>query len=103
MPQEVSSLILAATEGWFTGLIATPLNPSSFSRYFKRIHRKTFTRYLNEVRVGYACKLLLEDASRITTVCCESGFSNVSNFNRQFRTIKGMTPSQYVNRYTRDR
>ncbi|MEX0274913.1 MAG: AraC family transcriptional regulator [Flavobacteriaceae bacterium] len=72
------------------------MNPSSFSRYFKRMHRKTFTRYLNEIRIGYACKLLIEDSSRITTVCFESGFNNVSNFNRQFRAIMGMTPSQYV-------
>ena len=72
------------------------MNPSSFSRFFKRTHQKTFTRYLNEIRVGFACKMLIEDASNITAICYESGFSNVSNFNRQFKAIKGMTPSVYV-------
>lgn len=72
------------------------MNTSSFSRFFKRTHRKTFTRYLNEIRVGYGCKLLLEEKSNITAVCYESGFNNVSNFNRQFKEIIGMSPSEYI-------
>lgn len=75
------------------------MNPSSFSRFFKRTHRKTFTRYLNEIRVGYACKLLIEDSDKVTAVCYESGFSNISNFNRQFKAIIGMTPTAYVQRH----
>ena len=72
------------------------MNPSAFSRYFKRIHRKTFSRYLIEIRIGYACKLLMENKSNISTVCYESGFNNLSNFNKQFRKIMGMSPSEYV-------
>src|SRR5690348_16700533 len=37
------------------------MNPASFSRYFKTVHRNTFVRFLNEVRIGYACKLLIEN------------------------------------------
>ncbi len=77
----------------------THMNPSSFSRFFKRIHRKTFTRYLNEIRVGYACKLLIEDVDNVTSICYESGFSNISNFNRQFKLITGMTPTVYIYRH----
>lgn len=76
------------------------LSVSSFSRYFKRIHRKTFTRYLNEVRTGYACKLLLEKKNSIGQICFESGFSNISNFNRQFRKIKGLAPREFVQKHT---
>ena len=75
------------------------MNPSSFSRFFKRIHRKTFTRYLNEIRIGYACKLLIEDEDNVTAICYESGFSNISNFNRQFKSITKMTPTMYIHRH----
>ncbi|WP_291870280.1 AraC family transcriptional regulator [Maribacter sp.] len=76
------------------------MNPSAFSRFFKRIHRKTFTRYLNEIRIGYACKLLLEDKNNITAICYESGFNNISNFNRHFRVITKMSPSEYIQYHT---
>lgn len=72
------------------------MNTSAFSRFFKRVNRKTFSRYLAEIRIGYACKLLLEDKSNITTICYESGFNNISNFNRQFKIIMNSTPSVYV-------
>ncbi|MDY7393994.1 AraC family transcriptional regulator [Aureibaculum sp. 2210JD6-5] len=72
------------------------MNSSAFSRFFKRMHRKTFTGYLNELRIGYACKLLIEEKQNITSICYDCGYNNISNFNRQFRKIKGMSPSQYV-------
>jgi AraC-like DNA-binding protein len=72
------------------------MNPSSFSRFFKRINRKTFSKYLNEVRIGYACKQLIENKNTITDICYESGYNNVSNFNRQFRNIVKMSPSAYL-------
>ena len=72
------------------------MNASAFSRYFKRINRKTFSRYVSEIRIGYACKLLLEDKINISAVCYESGFNNISNFNRQFKLIMNCTPSIYV-------
>ncbi|MCM4167465.1 Melibiose operon regulatory protein [Arenibacter antarcticus] len=76
------------------------MNPSAFSRFFKRIHRKTFTSYLNEIRIGYACKLLIENRDNITPVCYESGFNNISNFNRHFKSIMGMSPSAYIKLHT---
>ena len=76
------------------------MNASAFSRFFKRVHRKTFTRYLNEIRVGYACKLLMENKNSVSSVCYESGFNNISNFNRQFKSIVGMSPSDYVRLHT---
>jgi YesN/AraC family two-component response regulator len=75
------------------------MNPSAFSRFFKRIHRKGFKEYLNEIRIGYACKLLIENEHNITTICYESGFNNISNFNRQFKKIKGKSPSDYLSHY----
>ncbi|MEA1786992.1 AraC family transcriptional regulator [Arenibacter sp. GZD96] len=75
------------------------MNPSAFSRFFKRIHRKTFTTYLNEVRIGYACKLLLEQKLNITSICFESGFNNISNFNRQFKKITKSSPRTYLQQH----
>jgi len=72
------------------------MNPASFSRFFKRVNRKTFSRFLNEVRIGFACKLMIENKMDITTICFESGFNNISNFNRQFKNIKGMSPTNYI-------
>lgn len=72
------------------------MNPSAFSRYFKRIHKKTFTKYVNEVKLGYACKLLIEQKYNILEVCYRSGFNNVSNFNRQFKSLKNMNPTEYI-------
>lgn len=75
------------------------MNPSAFSRYFKSIQKKTFTQFLNEVRIGYACKLLQEHHYNIAEVCFESGYNNISNFNRQFKALKNMSPSAYVKMY----
>ncbi|MEM6629410.1 MAG: AraC family transcriptional regulator [Bacteroidota bacterium] len=72
------------------------MNKAAFSRFFKKLHRKPFTKYLNEIRVGYACKLLLEEQESITSIAYLSGFNNISNFNRQFKLIKGMSPSSYL-------
>lgn len=72
------------------------MTPQAFSRYFKERTRKTFVSFLNEVRIGYACQLLTESDMDISRICYECGYSNLSNFNRQFKRIKSMTPSQYM-------
>lgn len=72
------------------------MNKSAFSRFFKKTHKKPFTKYLNEIRIGYACKLLLENKESVTAIAFLSGFNNISNFNRQFKIIKGKSPSSYL-------
>lgn len=72
------------------------MNPAAFSRYFKNIHKNTFVKYINEVRIGYACKLLIENKYKISEACYEAGFNNISNFNRQFKILKNMAPSEYL-------
>ena len=76
------------------------MNPSAFSRSFKRVHRKTFSKYVNEIRIGYACKLLMENELNVAAIAYESGFNNLSNFNRQFKIIKKMTPSVYLKKHS---
>lgn len=72
------------------------MTPTSFCRYFKKHTRKSFHTVLNEIRIGHACKLLIENKMNISGICYESGFSNISNFNEQFKKIKGLPPSQFT-------
>ena len=72
------------------------MNPSAFSRYFKKVNRKTLSKYINEIRIGYACKKLKEGDLTITQICYESGYNSLSNFNKQFKNITGKTPSEYI-------
>ena len=76
------------------------ISPKSFCRYFKSKTRKTFTQFVSEVRVGQACKLLIDDKLSIGQICYESGFMNLSNFNRQFKASTTFTPAQYRKKYT---
>ena len=74
------------------------MSPNSFCRYFKSRTGKTFVRFVNEVRIGYAGKLLIENKMNISQICYEVGFENFSNFSRQFREIHGMSPKEYRER-----
>jgi len=71
------------------------MNKASFCRYFKRITQKTFTDFLNDIRIGFACKMLLENQMSILEVCYYCGYNNVSHFNRQFRKKMKLSPSDY--------
>lgn len=75
------------------------MNPSSFCRYFKEKTGKSFIEFLNEMRIGYACKLLLEGKQSVSQICYESGFNNLSNFNRRFKMNTGLSPIQYRNQF----
>lgn len=72
------------------------LSTEAFCRYFKLHTRKTYTNFLNEVRVSNACKLLLNPEASIQEVCYQSGFQNISNFNRIFKRVTGKSPSNYL-------
>lgn len=71
------------------------LSVSQFCRYFKLHTRKTYIQYLNELRIEHACSLLRREDLSIAQISFESGFQNLSHFNRQFLKIKEMTPSAY--------
>ncbi len=71
------------------------LVPNSFCRYFKSRTGKTYSQFLVEIRVGYACKMLIENQLDIKQVCFESGFNNPSCFHQKFRDITGKSPRSY--------
>ena len=71
------------------------MTPTNFCTFFKKYYRQTFVTYLNALRVGYSCKLLGEDDRNISDVAYESGYKNLSNFNRTFKKFKGVSPAEY--------
>ncbi|MFT5165004.1 MAG: AraC-like DNA-binding protein [Saprospiraceae bacterium] len=73
------------------------LSISAFCRFFKTRTRKTFSKFVNEFRVSVACKELMAGNHSISEICYQVGFTNLSNFNRQFKEITGFSPSGYVN------
>ncbi|AWV99659.1 AraC family transcriptional regulator [Arcticibacterium luteifluviistationis] len=75
------------------------MSESAFSRYFKKRTRKTFSTFLTEIRIEHACKLLQKDKHSVSEVSYESGFNNLSNFNRQFKSVKSTTPLSYRSRF----
>ena len=73
----------------------TRFSEAAFCRYFKLRTQKTFVEFVNEIRIEYACKLLTENDLNILEICYESGFKNLSNFNRQFRKYTNNNPKTY--------
>lgn len=75
------------------------LTTNSFCRYFKSRTGKTFTHFLIEIRVGYACKQLIENRKTIKQICYDSGFNNFTCFHKYFKASTGKTPQQYLREY----
>lgn len=72
------------------------LSPCGFSRSFRRHTGMALGQYVNRLRINLACQLLMSEAGmQITDICFASGFTNISNFNRQFLRHKGMPPSRF--------
>ena len=67
----------------------------AFCRFFKKATSKTFTQFVNELRIMNATKLLTETDMLITEVAHESGFNNLSHFNKHFLRATGQRPSEY--------
>lgn len=77
------------------------ISPNSFCRYFKNRTRKTYTQFISEIRVGHACKLLIEDSLNVKQICYESGFHNFASFHKHFKSITGQSPLNYQKSFLR--
>ena len=71
------------------------ISPSSFCRYFKLKTQKTYTRFINEIRIGNACKLLIEDDINVKQICYECGYNNFASFYNFFKSITNKSPLNY--------
>lgn len=76
------------------------LNEAAFCRYFKSRTEQTFSQFVNHVRITHATNLLVNEEWDILRICYESGFNNLSYFNRQFREITGQSPKEYRKIFT---
>jgi len=76
------------------------MTPQAFCRYFKKHTRHTFVSFLNEVRINEACKQLTDGAyDSISTIAYRCGFNSITNFNRVFKSVTALSPSEYVNNF----
>src|SRR5262249_49994320 len=74
---------------------AAHMSVPAFTRFFRKSTGKTYHEYLTELRVGSACRLLVESDKTVTEVCFATGFNNVSTFNRRFLELKCVTPREF--------
>ncbi len=71
------------------------MSSAAFSRYFRRHTGKTYTDYVNELRIKCVCRALVESDVDVSSIAIDMGFNNISYFNQIFKRMKGMTPSEY--------
>ncbi len=72
------------------------MTEQSFCRFFKKRTKKSFFRYLEDIRMSYACELLLKCHNKsISDIAFESGYKSSSRFCEVFRSHYGQSPLQY--------
>lgn len=75
------------------------LNPSYFSKLFRTKTGLTFSVFLTDVRISQAKQLLLNPNIKIYEVCEKVGFSDSVTFNRSFKRVVGVSPSEFRNQF----
>jgi AraC-like DNA-binding protein len=71
------------------------MSEARFSRYFSKTTESTFGSFVNRIRIQKACELLMHTEQHVSSICYAVGFNNIANFNRRFREVKHMTPSEF--------
>jgi transcriptional regulator GlxA family with amidase domain len=79
------------------------MTPVSFSRFFKLRTSTTFSNYLIEMRLGYATRMLVDTTHSIAEIAYQTGFNNLSNFNRLFKKHKHMSPNEFRATYLKNK
>ena len=67
----------------------------TFCRFFKKNIKKTYFDFLQELRIGHACKLLTDTSNPVLEICYESGYNSWAHFSKQFKHVKQITPTAY--------
>jgi AraC-like DNA-binding protein/quercetin dioxygenase-like cupin family protein len=75
------------------------MSQSALCHYFKRVTGRTLSEFINELRIGHARRLLIESSDGIAQIAYASGFGSLSNFNRRFQELGGLSPSEYRAKY----
>lgn len=78
------------------------MTPNAFCKFFKKRTNKTLFQFIIELRIEHAGQLLKKHPDlSMAHVAERSGFQSISNFNRKFKALKGMSPSQFAGSETR--
>lgn len=75
------------------------MTPNAFCRYFKSATGKTYSQLLIEIKVEYACKLLIENSLSVKYIGFESGFNNMASFYKNFKQVIGSSPLNYQKQF----
>lgn len=75
------------------------MSPVSFNRFIKKRTGKTFVDYINDTRISYAARWLIETDLSIGEISFKCGFNNIANFNRIFKKSKNSTPSEFRKKF----
>ncbi|MDR2470429.1 MAG: AraC family transcriptional regulator [Tannerella sp.] len=76
------------------------MTESALCRFFKQNTGMTLFEYLNRIKTDFACKLLMNNDLSVLEICLDSGYNNLSHFNKQFRKNTGLSPSEYRRKFT---
>ena len=79
------------------------MTPTSFSRFFKLRTGKSLSDYVLDIRLGFAARMLVDSTNNISEICFECGFNNLSNFNRIFKSRRGVTPKEFRAMYKKNK
>ena len=79
------------------------MSSSAFSRFFKLHTGRNLSDYIIDMRLGYASRMLVDTTKSISEICYNSGFNNLSNFNRIFKKKKKCSPSEFRENYHKTR
>lgn len=83
-----------------SGLVS--MTPNALSRFFKQRTNRSISNYLNEVRIGQATLLLVDSTMTVLEISYKCGFNTISNFNRTFKNVKGVTPTEFRESYKKN-
>ncbi|MBO9732415.1 MAG: helix-turn-helix domain-containing protein [Chitinophaga sp.] len=76
-----------------------PMSSNAFCRFFKQKTNKTLSDTIKEVRITHAAKLILAGMYNVSEACYNSGYNNLSNFNKHFKELKGLSPRNFIKKY----
>jgi len=77
------------------------MTKTSLCRFLKSNTQKSFSKILNEVKIAHVCKKLIETDMQVMEICYESGYNDVTNFNRRFKELMNLTPLEYRRRFSK--
>lgn len=78
------------------------MTPNALSRFFKQKTNRSISNYINDVRIGQATLLLADSTQTVVEISYKCGFNTITNFNRTFKAIKGMTPTEFRESYKKN-